>query len=488
MKLFKFLSIFTSITFIALSSNARPVHNGFADLVEGLMPSVVNISTTQNVSVSDSPFGMLFEEFGNIPNSPFGDLPDILKRFGQNPSDKKVTKRNTSLGSGFVITANGFIVTNNHVIEKADEITVVFSDETEAVAKIVGRDPKTDTALLKVEIGKKLKPIKWGDSDKMRAGDWVIAIGNPYGLGGSVSAGIISARARDINAGPFDDFLQTDAAINKGNSGGPLFNSEGEVIGINTAIFSPSGGSVGIGFSVPSALSRPVINQLREHGRTYRGWLGVKIQSVSDEIAESLGLNKNDGALVLEVVEDSPAAKGKILPGDIILKFDGKQIETMRNLPRIVAETKVGSRVNVEVLRNGKMVSLKVKIDELEEESNNEAIVTSSDTKKSKEAIKDSNKILAMNIADVEKSLLEYFKLNDESKGVLVVKVEEKSDAYLKGIRAGDIIKSINQKPVSSVKETVRIINGAIKSGRKSVLLLIERKSQARFVAVKTSK
>lgn len=482
-KFFVFLLI--SLGFVS-SSFARPVHNGFADLVEGLMPSVVNISTAQTVSVSSSPFGMLLEEFGNSPNSPFGELPEIFKRFGQSQDGEKVTRKNTSLGSGFIITTNGYIVTNNHVIEQADEITIVFSDETEAEAKIVGRDPKTDTALLKVNINKKLTPIRWGDSDKMRPGDWVIAIGNPYGLGGSVSAGIISARARDINAGPFDDFLQTDAAINKGNSGGPLFNSEGEVIGINSAIFSPSGGSVGIGFSVPTALAKPVINQLREHGRTYRGWLGVKIQAVNDEIAESLSLENNYGALVLEIVENSPAQKGKILPGDIIMKFDGEKIPTMRKLPRMVAETKVGKKVDVEVLRNGKKVNLKVQIDELEEEKPESVVSSKKDKKESEKAIEKSNKILSMNLADAEKSLLEYFKLDSKSKGVVVVKVEKESDTYSKGIRQGDVIKSINQRQVSNAKEAIKIINQAIKYGRKSVLLLVEKEGQARFVAIKT--
>ncbi|HJS32758.1 MAG TPA: Do family serine endopeptidase, partial [Alphaproteobacteria bacterium] len=321
----------------------NPPAQGFADLAERLLPAVVNISTTQTVrqdrnqqqgpqqgpqgerrrgpEVPQFPPGSPFEEF-------FREFFDRQGRPDAPP------RRTQSLGSGFVIDSTGYVVTNNHVIAEADEIKVILHDDTQLAAKVIGRDPKTDLAVLKVEPSKPLTAVKFGNSDQTRVGDWVVAIGNPFGLGGTVTAGIVSARARDINAGPYDDFIQTDASINRGNSGGPMFNLAGEIIGINTAIYSPSGGSVGIGFAIPANLAKPVIDQLRVSGKVRRGWLGVQIQSVTDEIAESLGLNKARGALVARVTENSPAAKGKIESGDVILKFDGKDVTEMRRLPR----------------------------------------------------------------------------------------------------------------------------------------------------------
>ena len=313
------------------------------------------------------PPGSPFEEF-------FKDFFERQRPGGNGDNDEggnRPTRRVFSLGSGFVVDPSGIVITNNHVIAEADEITVIFSDNTRRKAEVLGRDAKTDLAVLqlKQEPGDGELPfVTLGDSDKSRVGDWVMAIGNPFGLGGSVTAGIISARSRNINAGPYDDFIQTDASINRGNSGGPLFNMDGEVIGVNTAIFSPSGGSVGIGFSIASNLAKPVIEQLREYGKTRRGWLGVRIQPVTDEIAESLALDEPRGALVASVFEPGPAAEAGFEPGDVILKFDGQEVPIVRALPRIVAETGIGKAVAVEVWRKGKMVTLSVKIGELKED------------------------------------------------------------------------------------------------------------------------
>jgi serine protease Do len=336
--------------------------DGFADLAEKLLPAVVNISSTQ-VSHERAQRGPEIPQFP--PGSPFEEFfRDFLDRNRPDAPPRRVT----SLGSGFVIDPSGYVVTNNHVIEDADEITVILQDNTNLKAKLVGKDTKTDVALLKVETDKPLPAVKWGNSDKARVGDWIIAIGNPFGLGGTVTAGIISARARDINSGPYDDYLQTDASINRGNSGGPMFNLDGEVIGINTAIFSPSGGSIGIGFAIPSSLAHNVVDQLRQFGVTKRGWLGVRIQTVTDDIAENLGLPKAKGALVAGVTEGGPAEKGGIQPGDVITAFDGKDVPDMKRLPRIVAETPIDKEATVDVWRKGKSTRLKVKVGELKEE------------------------------------------------------------------------------------------------------------------------
>ncbi|MEC7266675.1 MAG: Do family serine endopeptidase, partial [Pseudomonadota bacterium] len=341
---------------LATPALARGVPDGFADLAERLMPAVVNISTSQTVDTSATPpgqppFNDFFEEFFRQRQDP------------QAPSRRKVS----SLGSGFVIDPDGIIITNNHVIEEADEIVVNFSDGSKYDATVIGRDPKTDIAVLKINADKALPFVPMGNSSSARVGDWVIAIGNPFGLGGSLSAGVISAINRDINAGPYDSFIQTDAAINRGNSGGPLFNLDGEVIGVNSAIISPSGGSVGIGFSIPADLASSVIAQLRKFGETRRGWLGVRIQAVTDDLAESLGLDKPRGALVSEVSEDGPAKKGGIRVGDVIVRFNGTDVPQMRDLPRIVADTEISKKVKVEVIRRGKSKTLTIVTGRLEE-------------------------------------------------------------------------------------------------------------------------
>ncbi|MCI5049850.1 MAG: Do family serine endopeptidase, partial [Rickettsiales bacterium] len=357
------LILFTLCIIMPATLSARAPQEGFADLVETLSPAVVNISTKQRV-IQNKGFGM-----PKIPEGEgFESFKEFFDRFGEEFNLPQSDRDITSLGSGFVIDPKGYIVTNNHVISDGKEIIVTFQDESEFKAKVLGRDPKTDLALIKIEAEKMLPYVSFGNSDNVRAGDWVIAIGNPFGLGGSVSAGIVSARSRNINSGPFDDFIQTDAAINRGNSGGPLFNTQGEVIGVNSAIFSPSGGNVGIGFSIPSALAEPVLKQLREHGRTYRGWLGVKIQHVTDELADSLGLSEPKGALVLEVTVDSPAEKAGVESGDLIIEFDGRKIKEMRQLPRLVAETEIGKKTKMKVLRKGKEKSLTIKLGEMQED------------------------------------------------------------------------------------------------------------------------
>lgn len=477
-----FLAIAVLLSFFSVNSYAGAMPDSFADIVEDAMPAVVNVSTTQTVEVNNDPFG--FFSYQLPEGEGLEGLPDLLEKFygfrKKDDGEKKQERKATSLGSGFVIDPDGYIVTNNHVIDNADEISVIFSDESTVEAKVVGRDPKTDVALLKVEVDHKLPSVKWGDSDKARVGDWVIAIGNPFGLGGSVSAGIISARARDINAGPFDDFLQTDAAINRGNSGGPLFNIKGEVIGINTAIFSPSGGNVGIGFAVPSALSWPVIQQLKEYGKPQRGWLGVKIQTVTDEIAESLGMKKAQGALVVEVTPGSPAAEAGIEAGDVILSFDGSEVPVMRKLPRIVAETKIDKKVVVSVWRNNKERTFIVKVAELEETK----VAEKHDEEEVPEADENAKAILGMTFSELNSEMRKRYRIEDNVKGVLVKTVSRDSNAYEKGVRSGDVIVSINQKEVSAIKEVEDQIAALEKQNKNTVLVLLNRRGSAQFVAL----
>nr|WP_255448370.1 DegQ family serine endoprotease [Telmatospirillum sp. J64-1] len=464
----------------AVQVQARPAPESFADLAERLQPAVVNISTTQTMQGPErmpetpqfppgSPFEDFFREF--FENQP-GGRPDAPPR------------RSTSLGSGFIIDPEGYVVTNNHVIADADEISVILHDDTVLKAEIVGRDAKTDLALLKVNSNKELPSLQWGDSDATRVGDWVLAIGNPFGLGGTVTAGIVSARARDINAGPYDDFIQTDASINRGNSGGPMFNMNGEVIGINTAIFSPSGGSIGIGFAVPSALAKPVIDDLREHGRARRGWLGVRIQSVTEEIAESLGLEDARGALVASVTEGGPAEQGGIRAGDVILQFAGREVPDMRRLPRIVAETPIDRSAEVVVWRDGRRQTLNVVVGELREEDEEPVVRTSEQAPRS-EPGQISVAGLGMSVATVTPQIRERFSLAENANGVVVVAVESTGAAAEKGIRPGDLILEVSQEQVTAPNDVVSKIEAARKAGRRSVLLLIENERGLRFVALR---
>lgn len=464
--------------FIATPSDAwaRSAPESFADLAERLLPAVVNISTTQKVSgrLEDLP------QFDFPPGSPFRDF---FEQFQERRRDMP-QRRGTSLGSGFLIDKSGYVVTNNHVIDGADEIAVVLHDERKFVAKVVGHDPKTDLALLKINSNSDLPFVSFGDSDKARVGDWVLAIGNPLGLGGTVTAGIVSARGRDIRSGPYDDYIQTDAPINRGNSGGPLFNLGGEVIGINTAILSPSGGSIGIGFAVPSQIAVAVIDQLRKYGATRRGWLGVQIQAVTEEIAESLGLDKASGALVAGVIKDSPAEAAGFKTGDVIVSFDGRTVPESRRLPRMVAETDVGKDVHVIVWRGGKRETLTVKLGELEKVD--QAALTSPEQQQpdgGKEGQAFSE--LGLTLAPVTRELAGKYDLGNLNDGLVVTDVHGNSSAAEKGIRPGNVVVEINQEKVRTLTEVSEQINKAKKAGRRSVLLLVNQGGELRFMALR---
>ncbi len=464
----------------AAAQDPRTPPASFAELAERLLPAVVNISTTQVVEGRGPGSGPELPQFP--PGSPF---EDFFKEFFDRHRDRDAPpRRATSLGSGFVIDADeGFIVTNNHVIQDADEITVILHDDTNLKADVVGRDPKTDIALLRIDTDRDLVEVTLGDSDGLRVGDWVLAIGNPFGLGGTVTAGIVSARARDINAGPYDDFLQTDASINRGNSGGPMFNLDGEVIGINTAIFSPSGGSVGIGFAVPANLAEPVIAQLREYGRTRRGWLGVRIQTVTDEIAESLGLDGARGALVASVTDQGPAALAGIEPGDVILVFDGQDVPEMRRLPRIVAETRIGKTVDVDVWRDGTEVTIPVTIGELEKAEETGLLSADRGPKTNSDAVRSFSK-LGLELSMITPALRREHDLDDRVSGVVVTDVARDSSAAEKGIRPGDVIVEVNQQEVSNPEDVATRIEDARSHNKPSVLLFINRQGDLRFVAL----
>jgi serine protease Do len=449
-----------------------------ADVAEGLQDAVVNISTTQTLQgpgepgpMRKGPNGSPFEEF----------FDDFFEDEGPDGMPRKVS----SLGSGFVIDPSGLIVTNNHVIEGADEIIVNFVDGSKLkVTKILGHDPKTDLALLKVEPKEPLKAVSFGNSSAMRVGDWVMAIGNPFGLGGSVTVGIISATKRDINAGPYDDFIQTDAAINRGNSGGPLFNMEGEVIGVNTAIISPTGGSIGIGFAVPSNTATKVLNQLKEYGETRRGWLGVHVQSVTEEIAEGLGLVEPMGALVASVAPDGPAAAAGIEAGDVILDFDGQEIDNMRDLPRAVVGTAIDKDVPVKLLRGGKTLNITVKIGRLPEDEAEEE----DEIEETLPVAPEGEDLLGLTIAPLTDDLREKYAISDKIDGVVITDVESDSPAARKNVKAGDVIVEVTQEEVHQPHDVIDRLRAVKRSGRGRVLLLLsDAKGELRFVAVPTS-
>lgn len=465
---------------LPLHAMARSAPDSFSPLVERLMPAVVNISTTQKISPSELSGQML--PFQDIPQGPgMEEFKEFFERFGG--GGKSAPQEVQSLGSGFIIDPAGYVVTNNHVITKAEDITVILSDNTKLKATVVGKDPKTDLALLKVDSKTPLPFVSFGNSDNSKVGDWVIAIGNPFGLGGSVSAGIISARQRNINAGPFDDFIQTDAAINRGNSGGPMFNMDGEVIGINSAIFSPSGGNIGIGFAVPSSLAQPVLKQLRELGKTQRGWLGVKIQEVTDEMAESMGLGKARGALVIEVSPDSPAGKAGIKLGDVITRFDGRDVKEMRQLPRIVAETKIGKEVDVDVFREGKTHSFDITVAELEE--TDEEMAEDAPADKPKGAGK-TEKLLGMELTALNAELRQQYGLDAGTKGLLVITVDEGSEAAKQDVREGDIIHQIGSTPITDLDEAADALSAVRNAGRKNALIRLEREGEPVFITLPT--
>jgi serine protease Do len=455
-----------------------------ADLSERLLDSVVNISTSQTVGGDDrrvprpnlpdgSPFQEFFDEF-------FDNMPDGPGR--QGPRSRQVQ----SLGSGFVIDAKGIVITNNHVIADADEVSVNFNDGTKLEAEVIGRDTKTDIAVLRVDPGdKELTAVSFGDSNSARVGDWVLAIGNPFGLGGTVTLGIVSAIGRDINSGPYDNFIQTDAAINRGNSGGPLFNMGGEVIGINTAIISPSGGSIGIGFSIPAELATNVIDQLVEFGETRRGWLGVRIQEVTDEIAESLGMDRASGALVAGVIKGGPVDDGSIQPGDVIIEFDGKEVESMRELPRVVADSPVGKEVDVIVIRKGERQTVQVTLGRLED---GEELAMAQQDEETGDAVEAASvELFGMTIAELDDEQREAFGISDEVEdGVVITAVEPGSVAGEKAIEAGEVIVEIAQESVSTPQEVTEAIDKLKEDNRRNALLMLSSKTgELRFVTIR---
>jgi serine protease Do len=445
-----------------------------ADLVDSVAEAVVNISATQTI-----------EEKGATPELPKGTpfdemFEEFFRNHGINPQPR--ARKAQSLGSGFVVDPSGIVITNNHVVGDANDIVVIFTDGRKLKAKVVGKDSKVDVAVLKVESDKPLKTVKFGDSDRMRVGDGVMAVGNPFGLGETVTAGIISARNRNIDSGPYDDFLQTDASINKGNSGGPLFNLQGEVIGINTAILSPSGGSIGIGFATPSVTVIPVIAQLEQFHETRRGWLGVSIQPVDDTIADSLGLGSARGALVARVDEKGPAKPAGLLAGDVIVKFDGKEVRESRDLPRLVASMPVGKAVDVVVMRNGAELTKTVTLGRLEDGEKKTAMANEDDDAKQLNAV---SKALGMEFSSLGDEARKTFKIKDSVKGVIVTSVDPGSAAAERGLRPGDVIEEVNHQQVESPADVAKAIEGAKKDGKKPALLLVSNgEGVVRFVAV----
>jgi serine protease Do len=469
--------------------------DGIADVAEKVIDAVVNISTSQTVEVKGlggdgkgampqvppgSPFEEFFDDFFKNRRGP-GAGPKGGDRGGDKNGELQPRKTN-SLGSGFIVDAAGIVVTNNHVIADADEINVIMNDGSKFKAELVGVDKRTDLAVLKFKPTKPLVAVKFGDSDKLRLGEWVVAIGNPFSLGGTVTAGIVSARNRDISSGPYDNYIQTDAAINRGNSGGPLFNLEGEVIGVNTLIISPSGGSIGIGFAVPSKTVVGVVNQLRQFGELRRGWLGVRIQQVTDEIAESLNIKPARGALIAGVEDKGPAKPAGIEPGDVVVKFDGKDIKEPKDLSRVVADTAVGKDVEVVIIRKGAEETKKVTLGRLED--TDKAVQASA--KKDEPAEKPvTQKALGLDLATLSKDLRSRYKIKDNVKGVIITNVDSGSDAAEKRLSAGEVIVEVAQEAVSNGADVKKRVEQLKKDGKKSVLLLVANSDgELRFVAL----
>ena len=457
---------------------ATPFSEIFAQLAAKLVGVVVNVSTTQ-ASAAPTPKGGP-EAQSPPPGAPLDEFfRDFFGEKGAPGGPNSPLSRVASLGSGFVIDPSGLIVTNNHVIANAEQITVTLSDDTTLQAEVIGRDSVSDLALLKVEPKAPLAAASWGDSAKARVGDWVLAIGNPFGLGGTVTSGIISATARDIHSGPYDDFLQTDASINRGNSGGPMFNLAGEVIGINTAIFSPSGGSIGIGFAIPSAFARPIVDQLKATGKVERGWIGARIQPVSEEIAEAVGLDKSRGAMIGAVDQASPAAQAKLQPGDVILSFDGKPIDRSRQLPRLVADAAPDTVVKLSVWRDGKEQEVELKVAAL---NPNRPAPPPSEPEKPKPPT--SVDVLGLKLTKLTAELRKQFSLPETAKGVVITEVPQNSPGAAQGLRPGDLVIAVGHELVGSLEEVQQKVAASKKNGRKNVLVRVEREGNTRFIAL----
>ena len=462
-------------TFLAPPAFARSAPESFADLAAKLLPAVVNISTSQTVAARGDRGGPDMPQFP--PGSPFERFfRDFMERNRPPGTPAPRGERNgpprksQSLGSGFVIDPSGIVVTNNHVIDGADEISVTFHDGTVLKATLIGRDERTDLAVLKVNADKPLPSVPFGDSDGARVGDWVLAIGNPFGLGGTVTAGIVSARGRDIQQGPYDSFIQTDAAINKGNSGGPLFNMAGEVVGINTAIYSPTGGSVGVGFAIPANIAKNLVAQLRDFGRARRGWLGVRIQQVTPDIAESVGMKEPAGAMIAGVTDGGPAESAKIRSGDIVVRFNGQDVRDMRSLPRIVADTEIGKQVPVVVWRDGKEVTLQAKVGELPDDQR----VASAAPDKPAPAQPLELSGLGLRLSPITPESRERFQLGADQKGVLITGVQQGTPAGDKGLKPGDVIIEVQQEEVLTPTDVQDRVEKVRKANRRSVLMLVQ--------------
>jgi serine protease Do len=461
------------VSTVGAASAASLPPETFADLAAKVTPAVVNISSTQQVAAGDQqdmPFDF-------PPGSPFEQFFHNFKNHkGENV---------TALGSGFIIDSAGYIVTNNHVIDGSTDIHVTLSDGKDLPAKLIGADKKTDLALLKVAADKPLPYVSFGDSDRARVGDWVLAVGNPFGLGGTVTTGIISARSRDLHDGPFDDFLQIDASINRGNSGGPTFDLAGDVIGINTAIASPNGGSVGIGFAIPSNMAKPVIDQLRRNGRVDRGWIGVEIQTVTPEIASSLGLGDATGSLVASVQPNGPAAAAGLQQGDVILTFDGQTVHETRELPRIVAGTPAGKRVDVTLWRDGQRKTVSLTVAPMKNDSQ---VASATDNGGDQSPTGTANRVLGVQLAELTSDLRQQLGLADDVKGVVVTDVDEQGAAAKQGLRQGDIIEQVSRHQVATPEEVGRLVQRAVAANKPAVLLLINRQGNEVFLAVKVGK
>lgn len=440
------------IASLGFSGEAGAQFPSFADLAEKLTPSVVNISSfSQNETENGE---------GNTPLS-------------------------ESLGSGFIIDGNGYIITNNHVVDKAESISITLSDDTKTEARVIGKDPKTDLALIKIETKRPLNAVKFGDSDKIRVGDWVLAIGNPFGLGSSVTAGIVSAKSRDIESGPYDSFIQTDASINQGNSGGPMFNLQGEVIGISSAIFSTTGASQGVGFAIPANLAGWVISQLKEHGEVKRGWIGIKIQPNTPEIADSLGISANQGVVVSGVTEQGSAQKAGLQAGDIVLSFNRQPIDNTKNLSRLIAETKIGTPAPIEIWRSGQKQTLTVPIELMPEETPlSAAKETASDAAETPDNGESLN-IIGFTVKEISPELAERYKLAPSTSGVVVTDILPNSDASRKGIKIGDIIVKIDKRNIIGESAFHEYVNDARRENNRPVLLAIQGQEALHFVAVK---
>jgi serine protease Do len=462
--------------------------DGIADIAEKVIDAVVNISTSQTVDAKGGGGGGDRQATPQLPpGSPFEEFFDDFfknRRGGGSKGGERSEmqpRKTNSLGSGFIIDTAGVVVTNNHVIADADEINVIMNDGTKIKAELVGVDKKTDIAVLKFKPVKPLIAVKFGDSDKLRLGEWVIAIGNPFSLGGSVTAGIVSARNRDISQGPYDSYIQTDASINRGNSGGPLFNLEGEVVGVNTLIISPTGGSIGLGFAVPSKTVAGVVNQLREFGELRRGWLGVRIQQVTDEIAESLSIKPARGALVAGVDDKGPAKPAGIEPGDVVVKFDGKDVKDPKDLSRVVADTAVGKEVEVVVIRKGAEEIKKVTLGRLEDNEKVQQAAAKKDEPPAEKLV--TQKVLGLDLAALSKDLRGKYKIKDSVKGVVITGVDNSSDAAEKRLSAGDVIVEVAQEAVTNTADVKKRVDQIKKDGRKSVLLMVANgDGELRFV------